>query len=76
MMMQATKGRKESDESSDEALTQKDVREYASKLKVSNQRFSCCLCAGRVFELRLSAKDSEASYDKTRLKASSRHATE
>ena len=36
MMMQATKGhRSESEDSEDEALTQKDVREYASKLKVS-----------------------------------------
>jgi len=51
MMMQASKGRQESDESSDEALTQKDVREYASKLKVSDRLFSCCLCAGRVYKL-------------------------
>lgn len=33
MMMQATRTRSDSDE--EEALTQKDVREYASKLKVS-----------------------------------------
>lgn len=35
MMMQATQARQESDESDDEVVTQKDIKEYTNLLKVS-----------------------------------------
>lgn len=70
MMMQATKGpRSESDDSEEEALTQKDVKEYVSNLKVSYKTsFWCCLCIGRVLVLRVDRENSQTSD----LKASSK----
>lgn len=35
MIMQATQARQESDESDDEVVTQKDIKEYTNLLKVS-----------------------------------------